>query len=70
MMGTMSSQYKSAVCVQKRQTENVRIRIGRLALAMQASAVSFIGRHSNSILTVSKEMMRQSIVSIARLPCV
>jgi len=31
---------------------------------------SFIGRHSNSILTVSNEMIRQNIVKTATAPCV
>ena len=51
------------------ETENVRTSIGRPARGMQEITVSFIARHSKSILTVSNETMRQSMVSIASSPC-
>ena len=66
----MSSQFKSAEYAPKKHLVNVRISTHRLPRAMRASTQSFIARHSKSILTVSNEMMRQSIVSIASSPCV
>ncbi len=64
----IDSQLNSAECAPKKQAENVRTSIGR-ARGMQEITVSFIARHSKSILTVSNETMRQSMVSIASSPC-
>jgi hypothetical protein len=65
----MPMQLKSAAYAPNKQPENVSTS-KRPARIMQASALSFIARHSKSILTVSKKIMRQSMVSIASSPCV
>ena len=64
----MSSHFKSAVCASRKQLANVRT--SAPARVMRTGIPSFIARHSKSVLTVSKEMMRQSMVSIASSPCV
>jgi hypothetical protein len=66
----MSSHFKFAEYALKRQVVNVSSSAYRRTRPMQTSSPSFIGRHSKSILTVSNEMMRQSIVSIASSPWV
>ena len=66
----MSSHFKFAEYALKKQLVNVSSSVHRLTHVMSVNTHSFIARHSKSILTVSKEIMRQSMVSIASSPCV
>jgi hypothetical protein len=65
----MSKHFKSAEYVPKKQLVNVRSSANTRARAMRARTPSFIARHTKSILTVSNEMMRQSMVMMAIRPC-
>ena len=69
-MFEMSPHFKYAEYAPEKHLVNVKKSTHRLPRVMQTSTPSFIGRHSKSSLTVSNEMMRQSIVSIASSPCV
>lgn len=65
----MLSHFKSAEYACKKKLVKVSNSAHRLPHVMWSSTQSFIARHSKSILTVSNEMMRQSMVRMPRRPC-